>query len=86
VTSAAPKTRPLISGETTLAELEAILRAHHVEDVSVCLSYGQFDAAFDELGNRCCCDHLHDALNDALLGLRITDADELGLTEEEARS
>jgi hypothetical protein len=80
----APKALPPITGETTLGELEGILRAHGVVDVgaefigntSVCLDGIDWSNGAD----------LAEAFAAALRALRIEQADELDLTDEEARA
>jgi hypothetical protein len=86
VTSAAPKTRPLISGETTIAELAVILRAHGVIWVEVDCNFGKWTADFDGTAQSPRLDTLHEALGEALLDLRLADPESFDLTPDEAAS
>ena len=81
----APKTMPPITGETTLGELEGILRAHGVRfmEADFAARSGVDVSLDDGIAYQ---PTLAEALFHALRDLRIQQAEELDLTDEEARS
>jgi hypothetical protein len=86
----APKQRPVITGETTLAELAEILRTHEATRFDAGIigrasSPDRWHAEIESsLGERR--PTLADAMAEALLTYRIDNADELDLTPDEAAS
>ena len=81
----APKKRPAITGETTIAELAAIMRDHRVIDVHASWSGSdRWWVELDDLGPDWHGASLHEAIDEALRVMRMAQADELDLTPEEA--
>lgn len=85
----APKTRPLISGETTLAELAAVMASHRLTGVDIGIiglakRPSQFFVEIEAANAKA--PTLWDALNAALRMHRQDEAEWYGLTDEEAAS
>jgi hypothetical protein len=86
----APKQRPVITGQTTLAELSAILDAHGINDVVAQCGGGsgrrRWVADLDGYGPERRSATLHEAIHEALRDMRMAQAEELDLTPDEAAS